>query len=257
MAEMTLLNIMWLLIIILLIFVIRLLWLYIKTINKIKFYAKEARYFGKMNNQENILMSKFNNQILFNLKKLKSLKCNAEFKEKKEFDNVINNLNEIYNNIEVIVNPSIEAKTKGYNIEKEIKRLITKINIVDSVKVQSEKNIKNLNYDNVKIISALKLILLETLKNDVKPINIFISICDDSKLIIKLENVNLFKQYDEQDIEFLKKFFKRNNYSQYLDINISPELYLIRANLICVAENVYFDDNNNMIIEINTQIEKD
>lgn len=256
MAETTLLNVMWLLIISLLMAVLRLLCLYLKTIKKIQYYNNEAIYFDKMNNIEETSLSKINESISDDLKKLEILKKNTIKEDKQKIEDVINDLFEIHNNIDVLVNSPVENNIRSYNIEKEINSLIKKLAITDKVEIHIEKEINNLRYDNLKIVSALKLILLETLKNDMKKINVFISMLDNSKLIIKLENINLFKKYDKKNSNRLKKFFKHNNYSQYLDIHISPELYMIRANLIWGAEKVYFN-NNDMIIEIAVKNKKD
>ncbi|MBQ4584081.1 MAG: response regulator [Bacilli bacterium] len=155
-------------------------------------------------------------------------------------------LREICNNIEVTANEETPCVDDEVNVDELFEKLQNKQVIIDV-----DKDIpKNLILDELKLLSALKLIVKKSQDNGIKDkIKISIKMVEkincNIKLRINIENIKL----SNQNVDILNKIFKKHTID-YID---DSDILLIRTNLFCLKSNIEFKEKkkiNSMFIDI-------
>jgi len=165
--------------------------------------------------------------------------------------------NELYgisSNIGVIFDESMKLDIKLANIKKEIADLMNEMSVNNKINVNfSDDLVDDCFCDIDKIKFLLKeIIRLSLMYNKSKQIIITLSNNKDnistSNLIIKLENISLFKNnHAISDVE-LKALFNGNFSILNMKYGLSFELLIIKEYLFYVAQKIEFDSCSNMII---------
>lgn len=166
-------------------------------------------------------------------------KFNITSSDTKKF-NYERELREICNNIEVTANEEMPCVDNEVNVDDVFEKLQNKQVIIDV-----DKDIpKNLILDELKLLSALKLIIKKSQDNGVKEkIKISIKMLEkincNIKLRIKMENVKL----SNQSVDILNKIFKKHT----IDYISDPDILLIRTNLFCMKSKIELSLNKKII----------
>lgn len=149
-------------------------------------------------------------------------------------------LREICNNIEVTANEETPCADNNVNIDEVFEKLQEKQVVIDI-----DKGIpKNLIIDELKLLSALKLIIKKSQEKGIKDkIKISIKMLEkincNIKLRINLENIKL----SNQNIDILNKIFKQHT----IDYIEDPDILLIRTNLFCLKSNIELKEKKKII----------
>ena len=213
-------------------------------------YAVESDAIRKINNDSLSIISKLEEELTNN----------------KEMAKLIKLLNENCNNIEVINTTKSKINKVNANIKTEIRNLIEEINKVfkNKIELTIDNNIPDkLYYDNIKLISALRLIISQTLKYNIDE-NIKITLSKEDNMnsnvaiSIKLENIKLIKDDNDRMLNIVKhQFLLTTPEPKIIETNIDSELLAIRQNLYYLSGKVEFKEANNiMIISFEFQEEK-
>lgn len=196
------------------------------------------------------ITKKINNISYSNIKSLEKIvnQTNINIDDKVATVNYIKQLIEGCNDIDVLTNDKYYTKKVKCDVVKEIENIFDEINIKGKFDLIVEKSLKsNIKIDIIKLISAIKRIIMLSLTNDKnRKINIFITE-DNSNMKIKLENVKLINNQNENKIH---DFFRYDYIEPYIGLNLDSSLLIIRKNLLCISNKVYFDEFNNLIIDI-------
>lgn len=210
---------------------------------------------------ESDAIRKINNDSISIINKLEE-----ELTNKKEEAKLIKLLNENCNNIEVINTTKSKINKVNANIKTEIRNLIEEINKVfkNKIELTIDNNIPDkLYYDNIKLISALRLIISQTLKYNIDG-NIKITLSKEDNMnsnvaiSIKLENIKLIKNDNDRMLNIVKQqFLLTTPEPKIIETNIDSELLAIRQNLYYLSGKVEFKEANNiMMISFEFQEEK-
>ncbi len=182
---------------------------------------------------------------------------------KYELQEQIKRLEEECNNLDVIISLEPENNNTTVDIEKEIKDLIDELPFNDNrVNINVQKGIETkFIFDNKKLMSALKIIILKSLENgenDKITININCTekINSKSKIVISINNVHLTDKDSEISKDDISAFFNMKtidpDYCAYIEKINDPDLFIIRQNILYLSGKIFFCHENNAIINKKT-----
>lgn len=211
---------------------------------------------------ESDVIRKVNNDSISLLNNLEEIIKNHSTKNNKEIAKLIKLLYENCNNIEVTNTTKPKMNKVNVNLKTEINSLVEEINQVIENKIELiiDDNIPDkLYYDNVKLTSAIRLLIYQTLKYNIdESIKITLSKEDNMSsniaINIKIENIKLT---NDEMLNIAKQYFILTSPEpKIIDTSIDSELLAIRQNLYYLSGKVEFEEANN-IMQINLEFQEE
>lgn len=174
--------------------------------------------------------------------------------------NILSLLKQDINNINVIMNDKFMVIEEKVNLKEELELLVKNFSSKESQKEKIELTFKNLEeqyiYDNNKLLSALRLIILKLLENKKSgTIKIIVSnknnIRSDSIIEIEINNIT-FGNTKEQMKNICTLLNIESVSPEIIDPQIDPCFLTIRQNLLKISNDIHFegDKQKNMIINV-------
>lgn len=177
-----------------------------------------------------------------------------------EHNDTFNLLKQDISNINVIVNDELTTVEKEANLKEELDTLIKNISIEIPNCKKIELLFKDLEekyiYDKDKLSSALRLIILKLNENNEEDV-IEISISNKSNIrsnaIIEIKINNIIFGDTKDQMKKIRTLLSIKDISpEIIDSKIDPCFLIIRQNLLRVASDIHFENDNqwNMLINI-------
>lgn len=195
------------------------------------------------------------------IKIIDSMNLNLEKIKSKELSkqDYANTVEQDINDLTVLVAADkLESTPMQNNLKKELEKLI------EDIKKSSAGNVEivlkyNCNeseyiYENIKLISAIKQLLLSSIENDQKNtieiiVNTKENINSNSNIEIIVDNIKLINK--KEQIEKMNLFFDiKQNIPIAMSVDINPRFYIARQNLSNVANDIYIKENNSIVINL-------
>lgn len=157
------------------------------------------------------------------------------------------------NSLNVIIQDGIKIHPSECNLIEKIKQLISDLQMQNKIKINfsADPKIDNiLFFDYIKLLSALRLIILKSSENGIKKIEIIIKFIKRKHnavdISLDIKNIKLLSNTSDIKKDELYSFMN----IAYLGLNriesfIDPELFIIRQNLVNIASNISFSESKN------------
>lgn len=181
------------------------------------------------------------------------LKALQDSRDEKSLTHIYDLFEEQINNLNVITQESKMMNPIECNLLSKIKYLISDLQKQNKIKVEFSADPKLDNilcFDYIKLLSALRLIILKSSENGIKKIEIIIKLIKRkyNAVDISLEIKNIKLLSDASDIT-KDEFYSFMNITclglNRTEGNIDPELLIIRQNLVNIASNISFSEIKN------------